>query len=81
MNGYSNQLNKYEEIRKIKIERKNSVNWIKIVVLILQIQNIKTQMYLICHFVAFSFFSEIIYDPDNLLTHLSLICFSPSKFE
>ena len=42
MNGYSNQLNKYEEIRKIKIERKKSVNWIKIVVLILQIQNINT---------------------------------------
>jgi hypothetical protein len=81
MNGYSNQLNKYEEIRKIKIERKKSVNWIKIVVLILQIQNIKTQMYHICHFVAFSFYSEIIENPDNLLTHLLLICFRPSKFE
>ena len=81
MNGYSNQLNKYEEIRKIKIERKKSINWIKIVVLILQIQNIKTQMYHICHFVAFSFYSEIIENPDNLLTHLLLICFRPSKFE
>jgi len=80
MNGYSNQLNKYEEIRKIKIEKK-SINWIKIVVLILQIQNIKTQMYHICHFVAFSFYSEIIENPDNLLTHLLLICFRPSKFE
>ena len=81
MNGYSNQLNKYEEIRKIKIERKKSINWIKIVVLILQIQNIKTQMYHICHFVTFSFYSEIIDNPDNLLTHLLLICFRPSKFE
>lgn len=81
MNGYSNQLNKYEEIRKIKIERKKSINWIKIVVLILQIQNIKTQMYHICNFVAFSFYSEIIDNPDNLLTHLLLICFRPSKFE
>ena len=81
MNGYSNQLNKYEEIRKIKIERKKSVNWIKIVVLILQIQNIKTQMYHICNFVAFSFYSGIIKNPDNLLTHLLLICFRPSKFE
>ena len=50
-------------------------------VLILQIQNIKTQMYHICHFVAFSFYSEIIENPDNLLTNLLLICSSPSKFE
>ena len=49
--------------------------------LILQIQNIKTQMYHICNFVAFSFYSEIIKNPDNLLTHLLLICFRPSKFE
>jgi len=51
------------------------------VVLILQIKNIKTQMYHICHFVAFSFYSEIIDNPDNLHTHLLLICFRPSKFE
>ena len=50
-------------------------------VLILKIQNIKTQMYHICNFVAFSFYSEIIENPDNLLTHLLLICFRPSKFE
>ena len=81
MNGYFNQLNKYEEIRKIKIDRKKSINWIKIVVLILQIQKIKTQMCHICNFVAFSLYSEIIENPDNLLTHLLLICFRPSKFE
>ncbi len=80
MNGYSNQLNKYEEIRKIKIERKKSINWIKIVILILQIQNIKTQMYHMS-FRSFFFYSEIIENPDNLITHLLLICFRPSKFE